>query len=78
MHSTMSSLAKLYQNKALISVFKKLKMIFFSYYEFELAYANAKDINQIIKSLNVITLPVQYTYNESKGQIKSPGLGFSF
>ena len=78
MHSTMSPLTKLYQNKALISVFKKLKMIFFFHKEFELAYANAKDINQIIKSLNVITLPVQYTYNESKGQIKSQGLAFSF
>ena len=41
-------LKKLYQNTVLIPVPKKLK-----YQGFELAYVNAKNINQIIKSVNV-------------------------
>ena len=47
-HRTMLLLKKLYQNTVLIPVPKKLK-----YQGFELAYVNAKNINQIIKSVNV-------------------------
>ena len=45
----MPLLTKLYQNTALIPVSKKFSLD----KEFELAYASAKDINQIIKSLNI-------------------------
>ena len=54
MQRKMLLLTKLYQNTVLIPVSKKLKREFSPDKEFELDYANDKDINQIIKSLNVI------------------------
>ena len=47
----MPLLTKLYQNTVLIPVFKKLKGNFSI--DKKLPFASAKDINQIIKSLNI-------------------------
>ena len=48
----MPLLRKLYQNTVLVPTSKKIKREFPLDKEFELAYANAKDINQTINSLN--------------------------
>ena len=49
----MPLLTKLYQNTVLIQASQEIKREFSIDKEFELAYASPKDINQIIKSLNI-------------------------